>query len=440
MPKKNSGPTYTPQMLGQIVSNLNEVARNDGTKKFQDQIFLSGTFGILCPIDNQIIYPKFNFYQPNPVAVIYYFEAAENLTLISEYISCGSPIVAAVTKTNMVQAEVSKGRKIPDKIIDVALSSLSGPPPSTPRIDFNLNPKLYCGHHNFAHFFRNELSTVDRSIFGTREIDTYILKDPFNLRMRRPYSGKLSPIEVRDAERGWKAGMVFLGTSTCLPDRVRSRFLHSIMNGKKQKINRIYISVRPDFIQRSLLNQEDFLRELIQAFHEKYGNIEFVLDGFSTPEDLERSAYSDYMREQYSEIVKQSRDIISNIARAVKCPEKNILDITGMNLSAALEIISSCSYYVCHADTQLNKIATLFPRRGFVHSNQHRITDSYMNWVASLSECTILATAINSENVENVNSGWKAEGRALRRKENYIIKDIDLAVSQVLDHYSQYDN
>ena len=63
-----------------------------------------------------------------------------------------------------------------------------------------------------------------------------------------------------------------------------------------------------------------------------------------------------------------------------------------------------------------------------------------MNWVASLSECTILATAINSENVENVNSGWKAEGRALRRKENYIIKDIDLAVSQVLDHYSQYDN
>lgn len=438
MPNTASTVTYTPFMLESIISSLNEIAGKDGTKNFQNQILTSGKFGFLCPLKNEIIYPKYNYYDPNPVAVVYLFEAAERLALVSEFISRGSPIVEAITKTNSVQADISKGRDLPGKVMDVVRFALSGLPPSTQKIDWRSKPKYYCGHHNFAHFFWNELSTADRSIFGPQEIDTYILKDPFSLRLRPPYSGKLTPVETPDAVRGWNASMVFLGASTCLSNAVRARFLHSIINEKKLRSGKIYITIRPDFIKRSLLNQEEFLCRLIQAFHEKFNDVKFVLDGFSMPEDVERPTYSDTMREQYSEIVKQSNLIISNIMRAATSPEKNIQNITGMKLSSALEIISSCSYYISHADTQRNKIGTLFPRRGFVHSNLGRITDSYLKWIAKQSDCSIVPTAIDSTNVENVETIWKSKGRGLDRRENYIIKDIDSAVSQVIEDYSQY--
>lgn len=436
MSNQDSTYEYTPLMLERIISYLNKVTGNDGTKNFQDQILSSGTFGFLCPIMDKIIYPQFNFYEPRLAFVIYLFEAAERMALVAERVSRGSPIVWAISKTHWVQADSSKGRGMNDELKHIIGSALNGLPKSTPKIDSNMKPKFYCGHINFAHFFWNELSTLDRSIFGPREIDTYILKDPFNLRLRPPYSGKLVPVERHDTIRGWNASIVFLGTATCLPDTARIRFLRSIINEQKPKRGKIYISIRPEFIHSYLVNQEYFLCKLIQAFHDTFGDMEFVLDGFSTPEDLERPTYTDSLRQKFYEIAKQSNLIISNIQQTLNVPEKNILNITGMNLSDALEIISSCSYYVTHADTQLKKIASLFPRNGIVHSNQGRISDSYITWLATHSECSIVSSTISSENITNVDTDWKPKGRGFARKENYIIKDINLAVSQVIEDYS----
>ena len=434
MSSKDSPTIYTPPMLERIISSLNQKVGSDGTKKFQDDIISSGKFGIFCPISNQIIFPRYNIYIPKKSAVIYFFEAAETLALVSAFTARGSPIVAAITKTNNLMK--TDGRRVPSIVMDTVHSALNGLPPSTPKIDSELNSKLICGHKNFAHFIWNELPMIDRAL-QAENVDIQILKDPFNLTMRHPYSRKLVQVENFDSVQGWNSRLIFMGGSTFLPNTTRSRFLDSIINEKKPKIRRIYITIRPEFINRALINQVDFLSCLIMAFHEKYDDMEFVLDGFSTPEDLHRPIYGKKKRELYSEIVRQSQFIISKIVRAVPSCGNSILDITGMYLSDALEIISGCAFYVCHADSQQNKIAWLFPRNGFVHSNQGRISKFQLGRFASRSECAKIAMGCDSKIVEDVATNWNPIGRGFASKENYIIKDTNSATAQAIKHYSQ---
>ena len=115
---------------------------------------------------------------------------------------------------------------------------------------------------------------------------------------------------------------------------------------KEPEDQKIYISIRPNFVHRYLINQVDFLCSLISAFSRKYPDMEFVLDGFSLPEDVERPVYSDFFRSLFSEMLEKSGAAIEKILYALPDAEIKIHNITGLNLSNALEIISSCSYYV----------------------------------------------------------------------------------------------
>ena len=120
-----------------------------------------------------------------------------------------------------------------------------------------------------------------------------------------------------------------------------------------------------------------------------------------------------------------------------------------MNLSSALETISSCSYYVCHAGTQQHKIAWLFPRNGFVHGVT---TDSEAKWLAEHSECALVPSHFDPEIVGKVKfdeKSWRDDSwlsslenhwsqyLISRKKKNndYIITDINLAVSRIMDDY-----
>ena len=443
----HSGPstTYTSTMLDHIISSLNEIKRKDGTKKYQDEIIYSGTFRIFCPIRHQVIYPTYNFFFPASIrSVIYIFEGVERLALISFMLPLGYPIVAATTRSISVSAPFFVKNGLHDSLLNAARSVLSDLSPSTPKIDMNLNPKLICGSRNFSHFLWNELPTIDNCIFNQRKIETYIIRDPFGLCMKSQYSNKLTPIESRSTLRGWNTSLIFTGSSTFVPDKVRLRLLQCIINEHKPKNRRIYITVRPTFLNKSLVNQIDFLCCLIRAFKEKYSDMEFVLDGFSLPDDFDMntSRYSNSTREQYRNRIKQSHSDILKIIQTVPDVRKNILNITGLNISRALQIISSCSYYISHSGTQHHKIAWLFPRNGFVHSNRAGLGEGPLETLAEKTECALIPTMPGPQYIEDLKTvpdGQSEEKACSYRifKKKYIIKDIDLIVSQIIEDYSE---
>lgn len=435
MNRNDMSNTYTPEMLEQIISHLNEINRNDGTKRFQDEILFFGKFNILCPITNQNVYPAYNFFLPHMPAVIYIFEAAERLALVSSVLSLGNPIVAAATKTIWTETENFKFHQNPTSLMDIARSSLTELSSSTPKIDLSIKPKLFCGHKNLAHFIWNELPTIDSSIFGQREIETCIMWDPFNLHLKPPYSGKLIPVARVDAIQNWNSSLVFIGASTFLSHNVRSRLLRSAIKEKIPEVRKLYITVRPKSVSKYLVNQVDFLCSLIRAFHEKYEDMKFVLDGFSMPDDLERSIYKSPIRSRFAERVKQSNHIIGKIIHAVPQAKKNIRNITGMNLTSALEIISSCSYYVCHAGTQQHKIGWLFPRGGFLHSNSLGTSDHAIKWLSEQTECAIAPSRPNPEHVEDVEPHEDIRKVQAAENRNYRITDTSSVIRKILEDY-----
>lgn len=436
-----SSSTYTPKMLEDIIAALNEVKRTDGTIKFHDEILSTGTFSFSCPILQRPIHPAFNI-MSNQQFALYVFEGAERLALIS-YVK----IIAAITSNCFINTNVVK---IPDRSMNVSRSVLKGLPRNAPAIDKNLKPALIpYSTVNFAHFLWNILPAIENAISAPKEIEIYIGSDPFNLRLKHPYADILIPVEQRRLRKCWSPHLLFMGGSSFFPDRVRRKLLSSIINEREPEDLKIYISVRPDIAHRYLINQVDFLCSLVSAFHEKYPDMEFVLDGFSMPEDIERPTYNDFFRSLYSKMIEKSRLAIREIADALPDSGIKINDITGLNLSSALETISSCSYYVCHAGTQQHKIAWLFPRNGFVHGVT---TDSAAKWHAEHSECALVPSTFDSRIVDEVKfdeKSWHADswfaslenhrGQYLisrkRKNNDYIITDINLAVSRIMDDY-----
>lgn len=438
MPREFSSTMYTPQMLEYILSCLNEICQIDGTKKYQFDIMNCGSFGISCPITNQVIYPSYNYFHRGQFAVIYIFEGAERLALISSILQSGSPIVAAKTKRVSVEIDEFRRRLDYERLMEIAQAALLDLPQSAQKVNLKLKPILICGSRNFAHFLCNELPAIHSSIPQSKEIEIYLLRDLFNLRMKLPYSRKLAAIEKPDNYWGWNSSLVFTGTSTFLTEKVRSCFLEKITSVKNPIARRIYITVRPNFLVRSLINQVEFLSELVRSFREKYADMEFVLDGFSYPHDLDRSNCSHALRQEYSKRTVHSRLIIRKLIQAV--PGANILDITGKNLSDALEFISSCSYYVSHSGTQQHKIAWFFPRNGFVHSNHHSISDSSINALAAPTECSITPSTLEAKFINDaftVSSRHSREKTAvIDRNKNYVMKNVRAVVNQIMNDYA----
>ena len=309
-PPPSSSSEYTPKLLEEIIAALTEVKRTDGTVKFHDDILSTGTFSFFCPILQRPIHPASNI-MSNLQFALYVFEGAERLALISHV-----KIIAAVTSNCFINTNVVK---IPDKSMNISRSVLKGLPRNAPTIDKNLKPALIpYSTVNFAHFLWNILPAIENAISAPKEIEIYIGSDPFNLRLKHPYADKLVPIEQRGNRKCWSPQLLYMGGSSFFPDGVRKKFLSSIINEREPEDLKIYISVRPDIAHRYLINQVDFLRSLVSAFHEKYPDMEFVLDGFSMPEDVERPlAYNDFFRSLYSKMVEKSRLAIREIANAL---------------------------------------------------------------------------------------------------------------------------
>ena len=434
--------SYTPKMLKDIIAALNGIKRTDGTINFHDEILSTGTFSFFCPILQRHIYPMHNI-MPNKATTIYVFDGAETLALIS-YVK----IIAAITSTCSVDLNAIR---IPEKTVNISRSALKGLSPNTPLIDMNLKPALIpYATPNFAHFLWNILPAIENAISAPREFEIYVRCDPFELHLKPPYSDYLLPIELCKHLSGWSPHLIFMGGSSFIPDSVRRKFLRSIINEKEPVEQKIYISIRPDFAHRHLINQVDFMCNLISAFHEKYPDMEFVVDGFSLPDDFDRPVYNDRLRALYSTMVENSRLAIGDIMQALPDSAKKLHDFTGTNLSSALETISTCSYYVCHAGTQQHKIAWLFPRNGIVLGVKNNST---LNWHAEPSECSIVPSKLDPQLVADVKfdeKKWQDESwmdslgshwnhyLKSRKKENfdYIISDIKLAVSQIMDDYA----
>lgn len=444
---------YSSSMLQDIISEVNEITGKDGTKKYQEEILMNGVFSILCPIIHQLIYPKFNYiffpHRSDIPAIIYIFEGAERFALISWLARRGSPIIEAMTKTVSANNHPFMKHVMSGQAINFVRAVLNEPPPSIPKIDLNLKPKLICGKVNFAHFIQSDLPTIDNVIFGEREIDAYITWDPFNLCMKSPYSEKLNYVEQNDAFHGWNSSLVFTGTSTFLPDKVRSRFLNCIINEKSPNSLRIYITVRPSISERFLKNQTDFLCCLIRKFHEKHDDMEFVIDGFSMPEQMCASLHGESFHRHFSELVEQSRLAIRDIIQAIPDIEQKIYNINGMKLSDALEIISGCSYYVCHEGSPQHKIGWLFPRNGFIHSNRWRTSDDRILWYEKQTEYAILPSAPERKYIEDVDTpmankrycrveAWDRKSNNIQIwNKDYIINDINSVSDQIIQDFTR---
>ena len=435
--------SYTLAMLERIVSTLNEAAHSDRTKKFNVEILSAGTFSFCCPILQEPIYPTHNFYKWRRTT-IYIFEGAERLALIFS----GQSFIAAVTSTNqfILPHVNSLEENLPNGGISFLRSYLRELPKHIPNIDINLNPRLISARTHFAHFIWNDLPSIENAISSKKEIEVYLVWDAFNLRINRHYSGKLFPISLRNAIEGWSSHLTFMCTSTFISDKVRKNFLRNIINERNPEDKTVYISVRPNSLKRSLINQMDFLCCLISTLHEKYDDITFILDGFSVPDDICLSPYPKKYREGLLKIVEQSNSLIQKLIRALPSVRNNIYNINGMKFSDALEHISTCSYYVCHAGSQQHKIAWLFPRNGYMHSNRASISDGFKQWVSRQSECSIIPSTPDFQYIEDVTAApeeYPSDRFFKRNTRNaghnlYKIKCVNSIVSHIVQDYSKH--
>ena len=426
---------YHSSHLKNIVDQCNGKTTNFGEKHFQTSLLSGQGFGVHCPITGDPINPKCNYVFPNN-AVIYYFENPEKFVLVSSHLSFGNPIIAALNETSYHQAysKIKLQPKIEQKVSEI----INTPLDDYEEINWLSRPRLICGHINFAHFMWNEFSTLYEIIKQEKEVDIFLVHDPFDLCKDEKFSNHISLIENIHDVRGWSCHPIVLGTSSYLDAATKSHLITHIMGSSSTTLpkdgpQKLYITVRPD--GRTLQNQEYFITTLIQSFHQKYPDLEFVLDGFSLPDDFNRTVY-DHMRQNFLDRINKSNELIQNIIKNSNVNNIHFNNITGYKFSDSLKIISLCQYYISHAGTLQHKIGWFFKRHGFMHSNQTSAKRAAVKWIAEQVADAIAPNVLNENNIEDL----EVRGMPVinERNRDYKIHNIDSVIDHIITQYEKY--
>lgn len=415
-------PPYLPAAMKRLAA-LNTFASDRALRRFQLSLFENGSFAFLCPFTGRTVLPDAHYLMPG-AGVQYRFGGPQPFILTAGSLKDGFPLLAIVTRETVHWA-CDGG---PRDLVDHAQSLLQGPPPMP--VDPTRAPQVHLGNPNFAHVIWNEFPALLELLRYKSRARFRIAFDPLGILQRAcDNSGKrCSRVSNRAAFRGWSDAPVLMPGSTFCSADAMTHAHHLLALPPRMYPKgppRIWITMRDR--GRTMENQEEFLRNVIRRFHTRDPETEFLLDGFSCPEDLAMPLY-DPMRKGFAARIAGAKSISARLEQAL--PEAHIIDMTGRPIGKALTEIASCSFYVSHAGTMQHKAAWFYPLQGFMHGNTASLSPAALRWTAQMTEGAIPPVGLWPEGVQDT----AVRGAFARNERNrdYIVTDIADAASRVL--------
>lgn len=311
-----------------------------------------------------------------------------------------------------------------------------------------LKPLVVVGHHNFAHMIWNELPGLlaappqagrlelipDGESLGPIER----LATDLDLRVRR---GRLRKMPWASRRRAFvrpgsilvtgqtKEAVLAAAAAQARPEALEvERRLHALPGP------RIWISIRTDL--RTATNQDDFLVELLSRFVDAYPDAQFLLDGFSLPQDLETSPAYDEFREHFAGRIERDLRFIDDLLARLPDLADRVTTLPGMRLLDTIHLTGLADYYVCHEGTIHHKIGWLREIPGFLHFRPQFEAHAMMvaRWHRNMAEGAVLPGYPALDDVELVENS-RAE---VARNHNYRFRDPAGLAAAIVEHSREW--
>lgn len=402
-------------------SDLNAFLSKGALRRYQDILLGEGRFTCPHPATGVQSILAGNYVIPG-TAIFYYFAAEKPFVLVAASLKDGFPLLAAVTRNGVVWADKQERRDL----IPFAQSLLATPVPSP--LQPNARSRAIIGDANFAHFLWNEFPAFHATLKRHGNFDLDRRFDPFDListcagKHGLPVQDLMTPGE----NSGWSiAPTTFLGATKCSSSDKAALMTHLKLPAYTPSAERIWLTVRDQ--GRTMENQVSFLSAFITAQCDRNPDTQFLIDGFSTPMDLERPIYN-ALRPKFMERIAQAKSSVRTIANAN--PAAQIHDLTGQSLLAALRAIGTCGFYVSHTGTMQHKAGWLYPLPGVQHGNSASLTPAALRWPARMVEGALDPFGLEPSIIKDT----AVRGLPVQndRNKDYIVTDIPASVRLVL--------
>ena len=349
--------------------------------------------------------------------------------LVSSSLRAGNPLLALVTR----RGRTAVSHEEPNKLVDLGHEMLRDGAEPPRRIDRSRRPLVVAGHINFAHLVWNEFPALHtlRHLAGGFEVsipfDPLGLIESFCVEHDVPYE-----LMARQGHDVWEPRpAVNPGAVLCGVEAMRDARRHISRTPVPQlpaHTPRFYVSVRER--GRTMVNQTEFLIALTRGMLRAYPGAMVVLDGFSLPVDFTREAYDDY-RHRFDEREAGARRIVGAVRAALPAAlAARVLDITGLPLTAALQVISTCHYYVTHSGTMQHKAGWFFPLPGTMHGNLSSSTPAALRWHAAPVDEAAVPRGLPAELLQDLDVTDMPN--IVDRNRDYRLMDVNAAVDAVL--------
>lgn len=416
------------------IKELNEYKFERALRKYQ--------LDIIRP-SNQNNYPRENQFRPTESIVFrnldiaYRLCAKRSIWALASGLSRGYPIkeIYDVDSHSIIWSEDNRSQSVFARSM---LLDFGGDIPASQKDE---GTSIILGDPNFAHFHWNEAPALAHVI-------EHQLFDPVTTKIHCRVEpllalGRLFP-EVSETLSNDYAAFPF-GASRKISVHLGSQFIHSkysslvrnavessSMSGRGQDILEkmesakkiIWLAIRND--KRCAVNEVDLLRNLVSEFHSSYDQCLFVLDSFSIPTDFPAAGYqpfAGYLKSRLSAASAYS-ELIERIFT-----EASIISATGLRVSEAIRISMQADYFVSPAGSIQHKVGWFSGINGTIHSNTVSMSESALAWYGNQAEVSVTPNGLPSSFVEDESSGRAG------RDSNYIIKNVQDAVSRIMVHF-----
>ncbi|NNE51840.1 MAG: hypothetical protein HKN30_05495 [Sulfitobacter sp.] len=408
------------------LKGLNAFTSDRALRRYQLTVAQTGVFACPCPQTGKACTPVAHYLLPGQ-GVFYLFEGAAPFVVIAASLKDGFPLLCLATEDDVFWT----GRPERTDLVAQAQSLLQRPPGQF--IDPEQGPVVHIGDPNFAHCLWNEFPALNALSKRNHSARIAVHFDPLGILTRHceVFAHEYRLADNRQALRGWSTAPVTMIGSTFCDTAARNAALALMGLQQPEKdphTPRIWITLRDR--GRTMENQLEFHHALITALSARHPRAQFLLDGFSTPADLDRPLY-DSLRERFAARIAGGQ----KIARALmqNLPKVPIRDLTGMPLDQALSAAAGCHFYVAHAGTMQHKPAWLFPVRGIVHGNRASLSHGALTWCASMVAGSLSPAGLSQEIIQD--SAVRGLPTLNDRNRDYFVTDIPRAVDEVLAHF-----
>ena len=366
------------------VDELNAFVRSAVLRKYQRDILNEGSFTVISPQSGRRVRVDQSVMLREGTA---YLLPGGKTWLVTGPLQYGHPLWELVSENDGQRHPLPNsgiaGRSASNRQIERLRNAR--PPVATG------HPTLVIGNSNFAHHLWNELSALDEWLSAATDemisrLSVTAFAEPLGpLDRLFPKLGTVTDF-VRQAPR---SGCLDNGN---LAVRVGARFVtervrnvicgfceqnaqQSAIAAARELLQdawpRLWVSVRLG--DRTIENQEDFIRAVMSELFHHFPEAAVLVDGFSYPfHFFEDPRVSDAQKQNHARRVRDNDAFIDHIIARLKNEfgervTSRICSDNGLALQDAITLGRLCDYYICHAGSLQHKIGWLHNPPGLIH-------------------------------------------------------------------------